>query len=152
MPKKPPAPGHPSRGKTGTLKCKGSARVLQGNAQTIGKPGGFSGPSVGNILVTAQGAAVSQRQWGGKGHLRPYLNQISGTFPNSSFTGVVDIIGGPPPQGFAPNSNVQTDLIQLNRGKLILELPGAPKDLGVVNVTLTVPSALGCPSGTSPVK
>jgi len=48
----------------GTVKCSGSARVLQGNSATIGKPGGFSGPSVGNIPITANGAAIIPSQWG----------------------------------------------------------------------------------------
>ncbi|MGH9583949.1 MAG: RHS repeat-associated core domain-containing protein, partial [Bryobacteraceae bacterium] len=115
-----------------TINCGGAARVLQGNAATIGKPGGFSGPSAGNINVTAKGAAVIPSQWGGKAALRSFLNKVSGVFPsvNYSFTGIVDVMGGAPPAGFPPNSNVQTDLMQLNPGKLILELPGAPRDFG----------------------
>ncbi len=135
----------------GTVKCSGSARVLQGNAATIGSPGGFSGPSVGNFPVTANGAAVIPSQWGpSKAFLRPYLNQISGVFPsvNYSFTGIVDVMGGAPPPGFPANSNVQTDLMQLNPGDLILELPGAPRDFGTTGVTITAPSAVGCPAGT----
>jgi hypothetical protein len=46
----------------GTVKCSGSARVLQGNSATIGHPGGFSGSSVGNFPVTANGAAVIPSQ------------------------------------------------------------------------------------------
>ena len=133
-----------------TLTCSGSARVLQGNAATIGKPGGFSGPSAGKILVTKNGAAVIPSQFGGKAALRPFLNQISGVFPkvNYSFQGVVEVIGGAPPRGFPPNSNVQVDLMQLNPGKLILELPGAPRDFGTTAVTITTPGAVGCPAGT----
>ncbi|MGH9376022.1 MAG: hypothetical protein ACRD1J_07615 [Terriglobia bacterium] len=77
-------PAHPtpiltfSPNKGNQIKCSGSARVLQGNAATIGKAGGFSGPSVGNIPVTANGADVIPSQWGGKAALRPFLNQISG--------------------------------------------------------------------------
>jgi hypothetical protein len=132
------------------VKCSGSARVLQGNAATIGKPGGFSGPSVGVIPVTADGAAVIPSQWGGKAALRPHLTQIRGIFPsvNYSFTGVVDVMGGAPPAGFPPGSNVQTDLMQLNPGRVILELPGAPQDFGTTGVTITAPSAVGCPAGT----
>jgi hypothetical protein len=135
----------------GPVKCSGKARVLKGNAATIGKPGGFSGPSVGNIPITANGAAIIPSQWGpGKAFLRPYLNQISGVFPsvNYSFQGVVDVMGGAPPPGFPANSNVQTDMMQLNPGKLILELPGAPRDFGTTAVTITAPSAVGCPAGT----
>jgi len=82
--------------------------------------------------------------------MRPFINQISGVFPNVnySFTGIVDVMGGAPPPGFPANSNVQTDLMQLNPGKLILELPGAPQDFGTTAVTITAPSAVGCPAGT----
>ncbi|MGH9326726.1 MAG: hypothetical protein ACRD2B_08600 [Terriglobia bacterium] len=135
----------------GTVKCSGSARVLQGNSATIGHPGGFSGPSVGNFPVTANGAAVIPSQWGpSKAFLRPFLNQTSGVFPNVnySFTGIVDVMGGAPPPGFPPGSNVQTDLMQLNPGKLILELPGSSQDFGTTAVTIATPSAVGCPAGT----
>ncbi len=144
----PQSSGAPNNG---TVKCSGSARVLQGNSATIGHPGGFSGSSVGNFPVTANGAAVIPSQWGpSKAFLRPYLNQISGVFPsvNYSFTGIVDVMGGAPPTGFPANSNVQTDLMQLNPGKLILELPGAPQDFETTAVTITAPSAVGCPAGT----
>jgi hypothetical protein len=82
-----------------------------------------------------------------KSALRPYIGQISGVFPNAnaSFQGVVDIVGGTPPPGF---TSVQTGLMTLNPGKLIIELPGASQDNGVTAVTLTVPSAVGCPAGT----
>jgi hypothetical protein len=112
-------------------------------------PGAF-GPSV---PVTASGAAIIPSQFGGKGTLRPYLNQISGVFPNvnASFQGVVDVIGGAPPPGFPANSNVRTDLITLNPGKLILELPAASQDYGTTAVTLTIPAALKCPAGTTQV-
>ena len=132
----------------GPQKCSGSARVLQGNAATIGKPGGFSGSSVGNFPVTANGAAIIPSQWGmGKSALRPFINQISGVFPNvnASFQGVVDIVGGTPPPGY---TNVQTGLMALYPGNLIVELPGASQDYGVTAVTLTVPNGVGCPAGT----
>jgi len=48
-----------------THDCAGKARVLQGNAATIGKPGGFSRDSVGNIPITSVGAAIIPEQWGG---------------------------------------------------------------------------------------
>lgn len=130
-----------------TKTCSGSARVLQGNANTIGKPGGFSGPSVGNILVTANGAAVIPSQFGGKGALRPYLSQISGVFPNvnASFQGAVDVIGS------TTVPNVQAFLMSKNPGDLILELPGASQDYGVTAATLTIPSAMNCPAGTTQV-
>jgi len=134
-----------------TIMCMGTARVLQGNAATIGKPGGFSGSSVGNFPVTASGAAIIPSQFGlSKSALRPYIGQISAVFPSvgASFMGVVDIIGGTPPPGY---SNVQTGLMALNPGLLIIELPGATMDYGTTAVTLTLPTAVGCPAGTTMV-
>jgi hypothetical protein len=128
-----------------TKTCSGSSRVLQGNPNTIGKPGGFSGPSAGNIPVTANGAAVIPSQWGGRGALRPNLSQISGTFPGPgvSFQGVVDTIGS------TTVPNVQGTLMNRYPGDLILELPGASQDYGVTNVQLTIPAGMNCPAGTT---
>ena len=129
--------------------CMGTARVLQGNAATIGKPGGFSGSSVGNIPVTASGAAIIPSQFGlSKSALRPYIGQISGVFPGTgaTFQGVSDIIGGAPDPNF-PNMPVQQGLMANYPGDLIIELPGG-NDLGVTAVTLTLPTAIGCPAGT----
>jgi hypothetical protein len=125
--------------------CMGSARVLQGNPNTIGSPGGFSGPSAGNILVTSNGAAVIPSQWGGKGALRPYLGQISGTLPayGVSFQGVVDTIGS------TTVPNVQSFLMNTYPGQLILELPGASQDYGTTGVQLSIPGAMSCPAGTT---
>ena len=127
------------------VKCSGNARVLQGNPNTIGKPGGFSGPSVGNFPVTANGAAVIPSQWAAdKSALRPFINQVSGVFPNVnvSFQGLVDTIGS------TTIPNVQSYLMNKFPGDLIVELPGATQDYGVTAVTVTAPSALGCPAGT----
>lgn len=134
--------------------CVGTARVLQGNPLTIGQPGGFSGTTVGNILVTANGAAIIPSQWASsKSALRPYLSQVSGVFPlvGASFQGIVDVWAqtGQVPAGFPPDSNVQQDLMQLYPGQLIIELPGAPKDYGSTQVQITVPVALGCPQDTT---
>lgn len=131
-----------------TKTCSGSARVLQGNAATIGKPGGFSAPSIGNILVTPQGAAVIPKQWAtSKAALRPFVSRISGVFPavKTFFQGLVDTIGS------TDIPNVQSYLINKNPGKLIIELPGASQDYGITNVTVTVPSTLPCPAGTAEV-
>jgi hypothetical protein len=43
--------------------CSGSARVRKGNAALVGRPGGLSGSTAGQILVTAKGAAVIPSQW-----------------------------------------------------------------------------------------
>jgi hypothetical protein len=129
--------------------CKGKARVLKGNKNLIGKNGGFSGNKA--IPVTPGSAAVDPAQWGGKGALRPNLDNISGVFTDDSgnqvgeFNGVSDVIGGESP---IPGTNVRDALKQLNPGKLIVELPSAKKDLGTVNATITVPDGCPCPEGT----
>jgi hypothetical protein len=131
--------------------CTGSARVLQGNGATIGKPGGFSGSTVGDFYVTPFGAAVIPSQWAtDTAALRPYVNSVGGVFPlvDYSFFGLVDTIGGAPPPGVPPGTKVQPGLMMLNPGKLILELPGAPRDFGTTAVALTLPLELGCPDGT----
>lgn len=143
----------PSKAPPGTIHCSGTTRVLQGNSAQIGHPGGWSGSSVGPINVTGNGAAIIPSQWGvtNKGPFRQYLNQISGAFPSAGggFQGVSEIIGGAPVSAY-PNLPVQQGLMAMFPGNLILELPGG-KDLGVTGVTLTVPSAVGCPAGTSQV-
>ncbi len=142
----PQAPSNPM-----TIMCMGTARVLKGNAAKIGKPGGFSGSSVGNFPVTKNGAAIIPSQFGlSKSASRPYIGQISGVVPSAgiSFMGVVDIVGGTPPPGY---TNVQTGLMALNPGNLIIELPGATMDYGTTAVTLTLPTAVGCPAGTTMV-
>ena len=130
-----------------TKTCVGSARVLQGNSALIGRRGGF------NVPVTAQGAAIIPDQWGGKASIRPYIGQIRGTFSGgASFSGIVDVIGGQPPAGFPADSNVRDDLMQLFPGQLIIELPGAARDYGITNVTLTIPGAVDCPDHTTEVR
>lgn len=135
----------PSTAPPGTIHCSGTARVLQGNAATIGKPGEFSESSVGNFPVTSNGAAIIPSQFGmSKSALRPYIGQISGVFPNVgvSFQGLVDTIGS------TTIPNVQSFLMNTYPGLFIVELPGATQDYGTTAVTLTVPSGVGCPTGT----
>ena len=146
-----PAPEQPAKPTVPKTKdCQGEARVLQGNSALIGKPGGFSGDSVGTYPVSASGAAIILSQWNNstKAALRPYIGQISGSGTGWSFTEVDDIVGGTPPPGY---SNVQTALLALFPGKLIIELPGAPKDLGTTSVRLSIPTQLDCPDGTKEV-
>jgi RHS repeat-associated protein len=124
----------------GNKKCVGTARVLQGNPDLIGRQGGFPG-----VTVAAGSAAVIPSQWGGKSSLRGNTGSISGTAGDTSFNGVTDVIGGQSP---IPGTNVRDALQTLNPGDLILELPSASNDLGTVPVTLTIPASLPCPAGT----
>ncbi len=128
-------------GLCGTKTCVGKARVLKGNAKTIGKQGAFPGTT-----IASDSAAVIPSQFGlTKGQLTPYLNQITGSTSNGlSINGIADVIGGKSP---IPGVPVRDALQQLFPGILILELPGANEDPGIVNVTLTIPDALKCPVG-----
>lgn len=134
---------------TPTKKCKGRARVLKGNPNTIGSPGGWSGPSVGDIDVATGTAAAITSQWGGKGTLRPDIGQINGTYNGETlFSGITDIVGGVSP---IPGMTAANALMTLYPGDLIIELPSG-KDLGVINIVITIPASLKCPSGTTEVK
>jgi RHS repeat-associated protein len=120
----------------GSVTCVGTARILGGNPRTIGRNGAFGTP------VAADGAAVIPEQWGGnKGALRPYLSQISGSWFLGGFNGITDVIGSNTVQG------VRDMLMDRYPNTLIIEVPGG-HDQGVTGITLTVPSALGCPEGT----
>ncbi|MBF7997194.1 hypothetical protein [Rahnella laticis] len=44
--------------------------------------------------------------------------------------------------------NLQKKLMDAYPGKLILELPGAPVDLGIQDVEITTPYSMECPEGT----
>jgi len=140
--------------------CLGFARVIAGNPDTIGKPGGLSGNTVGNVNVQAGSAAIAPSQWPGatKDVLRDVGMQISGVSANSkfpldltgrttnvpfSFSGVTDIIG--------PPSNQQKLLNQFP-GALLIELPSMPKSEDAYpylrSIELTLPWNLPCPQGT----
>ncbi|MDA2924149.1 hypothetical protein MYX65_05750 [Acidobacteria bacterium AH-259-L09] len=99
--------------------------------------------------VAAGSIAIDPAQFGGKGAVRPFLNQISGVVGEERipFSGVTDVIGGPSP---IPAMNVR-DALKAIFGKdgpvLLIELVTGP-DLGVTTVELTVPAVLPCPEGT----
>jgi RHS repeat-associated protein len=125
-----------------TKKCKGSARVIKGNSNLIGKIGAFKGTA-----VSANSAAIIPEQFGGysKSQISPYIKDISGVCKTTSFVGITDIIGGVSP---IKGMNVRDALRQLNPGKFVVELPSAEKDLGSQEIELTVPSDVPCPEGT----
>jgi hypothetical protein len=139
--------------------CKGNARVLKGNKDLIGKCGGFdTGPSQPDkYKVTKESTAVIPSQFGlTKATMRPYIDQISGVLDDgTTFTGARDIMNHDAIPGTI--SQVQAHIINREQAKvggqplLILELPGADKDLGIQGVTLTIPDELQCPHGTEEV-
>ena len=131
-----------------SITCFGTARILQGNAATIGHVGGLP-----PVTITGSGAAIIPSQWigGSPGQsgpyptLAPWAGYIAGvsTTPGASFNGVVDVVGGAPPAGFPPDSNVRDDLVAKYPGQLIIELPGASKDSGSVQIFCLVGEICG---------
>ncbi len=125
-------------------KCIGKARVLKGNPNLIGKQGAFPG-----IKVAANSAAVIPQQFGvAKSTLTPLAGQISGVLGGQeTFCGVTDVIGGRSP---IPGVPVRDALQRLYPGLFIIELVSASADLGIVDVELSIPANLSCPTGTRP--
>jgi RHS repeat-associated protein len=148
----------------GLKQCKGTARVFQGNKDLIGTCGGFdTGPSQPDkYKVTKDSTAAIPSQYGlTKATMRPYIDQISGTLDDgTTFSGVRDVFDDADyrkAHKLASTAQYQQTVITREEAKsgqdlLILELPGADKDLGVQGVTLTVPDDLQCPHGTSEIK
>jgi RHS repeat-associated protein len=122
-------------------KCRGKARVLGGNPNTVGRQGAFPG-----VLVQSGSAAVIPQQFGtGKSGLTPHIGQISGTTAGGqSFTGISDVIGGKSP---TPGMNVRDALQAMYPGLPIIELPSG-RDEGTVDIEISVPTGLPCPVGT----
>ncbi len=128
--------------------CVGTARVLQGNSAQIGKPGGFSGSSAGNFPVTANGAAIMPSQLGmSKSALRPYIGQISGVPQRGCILSRCVGNHWRSSSQHYQSLPVQQGLIREFPGSVIIELPGG-RNLGTTAVTLTLPTAVGCPAGT----
>lgn len=138
-----PTPKKPDENQKATVTCTGTARVLKGNTALEGHAGGIPGQT-----VKAGSAAVIPSQFGVKSGtaLASAAGTIHGTVGGVPFHGVTDVMGGKSP---IPGENVRTAMQQLNPGRLVLEIPGG-SDLGVVRVTITVPTNLGCPQGTKP--
>lgn len=84
----------------GLCKCRGTARVFQGNAALIGKGGGFdTNPSnLQKYGVTGSSAAVIPSQFGlSKSEMRAIVNQISGGFEDgTTFVFARDIMDDAP--------------------------------------------------------
>jgi RHS repeat-associated protein len=145
----PPSPHPPGPPKS--INCAGNARVLAGNPNMIGQPGGLGGSSAGDILVRANSAAVFVSQFGGsRTALRGARDQFSGTaqLPGGavSFQGISETIG-------SDSSSGQQNLAGWRKaGVLVIELPSLPAgaDKGdPVPVTLAVPFGFNCPTGTT---
>ncbi|MHB8425415.1 MAG: RHS repeat-associated core domain-containing protein [Gammaproteobacteria bacterium] len=132
----------------GTKICFGFARALQGNSDFLGHTGAYP-----NIKITANSAAAIPQQFGFKSSraFAPYAGNVSGYIGGSSpmdINAISDTIGGQSP---IPGMNVRDALQTLYPGLLILELPGAKRDLGIVPVILSVPAGVPCPTGTTDI-
>jgi RHS repeat-associated protein len=132
-------------GLCGDRPCFGWARQLQGNLGTVGHTGAFG------TAVPAEGADIDPAQWGGKGAVRAIRGGVSGVAGPWNFSGIGDVIGGPFGSP-VPGMNTRQGLEALNPGLLLIELPGAPLDLGVVPVVLMLPRGVPCPVGTVPAE
>lgn len=131
----------------GTKICFGFARVLKGNSAFLNKPTYGAYP---NVPITTNSAAAIPQQFGfsSSAEFAPYVDQISGSLgidASIPISNISDTIGGKSP---IPGMNVRDALQSLYPGLLILELPGAKHDLGIIPVSLTVPSGVPCPTGT----
>ncbi len=141
------------RSKTEACICVGNARILQGNAKHISTDQKTRYGAFGEkVKITTSSVAIDPVQFGGrdvhegKKIVRPHLGDISGYVDGKLiFDNVADVIGGKTP---IPGMNVRDALRHLNPDTLILELPGAKEDLGIVPIELSVPCALNCPFGT----
>jgi len=123
--------------------CVGQARILKGNSDLIGDPGGFSGDSVGDFPVTFGSVAVIPKQWvSNRAQLRASKDNISGTTSGGqAFYGISDTIGSndvPDVQNFLMNRFPDTLILELISGR----------DEGITSVSIKIPHTLNCPIGT----
>uniref|UniRef100_UPI00300C4F50 RHS repeat-associated core domain-containing protein n=1 Tax=Citrobacter amalonaticus TaxID=35703 RepID=UPI00300C4F50 len=137
----------------GLKECTGSARVLQGNSRLVGKGGGYNtNPSdLAKYGVTTDSTAIIPSQWGltDKSSARGKINSISGKLKDGGaqlFSCVRDIVDDAALR--KKKVDPQQKLMDKNPGKLILEIPGLEKDMGVQDVIITIPDGMVCPSGT----
>ena len=124
----------------------------------IGKGGGFdTNPSDKSLYgITADSAAVIPFQFGlSKAEMRPIINQISGALADgTTFGSVRDIMDDAGARKRLKMNTAQFQQHLVSRESaggaplLMLELPGASKDLGVQDVTIDMPDGYNCPQGT----
>jgi RHS repeat-associated protein len=155
-----PAPDAPPKAPV-TKKCVGLARVMKGNARLMGLSGGFNGspPNLRLYGITNHSAAIIPSQFGmGKGSLRPNIGNIYGTMSNGEgFDRVRDIMDD---QKVRQQMGINTTTAEfqqmiisretVNNGGIvpfIVEVQGIAKDLGMIQLTLTIPAGMDCPVG-----
>ncbi len=144
----------------GLCQCKGKARVFQGNSALIGRGGGFNTnpPNLSQYAVTSDSTAVIPSQFGlTKAAMRPIVNQINGSLADGTAIGRVrDVMDDAPTRRSLNMTTLQFQQHLIDREStanggvrlLMLELPGASRDLGVQDVTINMPDGYPCPEGT----
>jgi hypothetical protein len=81
--------------------------------------------------------------------MAPYIDRISGSVGQNSFTSVSDVVGGKSP---LPRMSVRDALQKLNSGNLIVEIPGGIDTGKNAAVILAVPDGISCPASTEEVQ
>jgi len=121
------------------------ARVVMSDKRNVGRPGGFSGDTVGIIPVRMGTAAIDPAQWGGdKAALRSARDRIFGqTAGGQRFDGISDVVGEDDvPAGFR---NIREFFNARFPGTVTIELVGG-EDEGVTTVEVSVPEGIPCPT------
>jgi RHS repeat-associated protein len=138
--------------KSTVVDCVGIGRGIQGISGPFPSTSGHGAYNFGKnpIPVTAGTAAVipSQFHFQNNVAMKPFVGEISGTVGTNSFSSVTDTIDNK--QSPIPGMSTRDAFQKLNPGKLIVEVAGAPKDVGAnALVNVVVPQSVGCPANTS---
>lgn len=118
-------------------KCRGNARILEGNHNHVGKTGGFG------TTINSSSMAIIPDQWGGKSNVKNHLNDVSATVGGKTIANNIGDVVGP--------KSARTKLPERYPNTVIIELPGGA-DQGVQPVEIRVPGDMNCPVGLTEVK
>jgi RHS repeat-associated protein len=139
--------------KSTVVNCVGIGRGLKGVSGPFPKKGGAYNYGKNPVQVTAGTAAVipSQFHFQSNVAMKPFVGNIAGTVGTNSFSSVTDSIDNA--QSPVPGMSTPDAFQKLNPGKLIVEVAGAPKDVGAnALVNVVVPRSVGCPANTVEAK
>jgi hypothetical protein len=103
------------------------------------------------MVADSTSSVIAPQQWGEKQKLRENHDKTSGSKKDGTplFDNIADIIGGKPPDKTQPTA--RDWFLENLPNTLLIELPGGKKDLGIIDITVTVPTSMPCPSGTQEV-
>ena len=135
--------------KSTVVDCVGIGRGLKGVSGPFPKKAGAYNYGRNAVRVTAGTAAVipSQFHFQNNVAMKPFVGNIAGTVGTNSFSSVTDSIDNK--QSPIPGMSTPDAFQKLNPGKLIVEVAGAPKDVGAnALVNVVVPQSVGCPANT----